>query len=100
MLIPACHIHYADTGHGTVVLDVRHGQWLMLDADATRVWHALTRHGSTAGLAQEIAAPTGQDPRTVERGIAAFVDGLLERGVLVDADTDRPAQQRRKRWWR
>ncbi len=93
MLIPAPHVHHATSEHGTAVLDVRRGQWLMLDTDASRIWHALTIRGGTTGLADEIAVPTGQDPQTVGEQIAAFVGELVATGVLVD--TDRPLRQRR-----
>ncbi|MFI1349617.1 PqqD family protein [Streptomyces lydicus] len=93
MLIPGPHVHHATSDHGTAVLDVRRGQWLMLDADASRIWHAVTVRGGTTGLADEIAIPTGQDPQTVGEQIAAFVGELVVTGMLVD--TDRPPRQRR-----
>ncbi|NJP47589.1 PqqD family protein [Actinacidiphila epipremni] len=97
MLTPAPHVHHATGAYGTVVLDVRRGVWLMLDPDASRIWHAVTVCGGTAGLADEIAVPTGQDPQQVRVQIAAFIEGLVAAGVLVD--TDRPRRARR-RWWR
>lgn len=97
MLTPAPHIHHATSPDGTAVLDTRQGSWLMLDPDASRVWRALTIRGSAAGLADEIAIPTGQDPRAVGEQIAAFVNGLVAAGVLVE--TGRPRQAHR-RWWR
>ncbi|MEW2579991.1 hypothetical protein [Streptomyces syringium] len=97
MLTPAPHIHHAASQHGTAVLDVRRGAWLMLDTDASRIWHAITVRGGTPGLADEIAIPASQDPQQVSGQIAAFVDELVAVGVLVD--TDRPRRVRR-RWWR
>ncbi|MGI5341124.1 hypothetical protein ACQEVS_28860 [Streptomyces sp. CA-181903] len=96
MLTPAPHVHHAAGPHGTAVLDVRRGRWLMLDADAAKIWHAVTVRGDTAGLADEIAVPAGQDPLAVAEQIAVFVSGLLAAGVLIE--TTRPA--RRRRWWR
>jgi hypothetical protein len=95
MLTPADHIHHATAEHGTAVLDARRGTWLMVDLDASRIWHAITVRGGTAGLAVEIAVPSGQDPRDVDGQITTFVDELVAAGVLVD--TDRPRQ---RRWWR
>lgn len=95
MLTPASHVHHATGPYGTAVLDVRRGRWLMLDPDASKIWHAVTVRGGTGGLADEIAIPTGQDPQAVGEQIAAFVDELVATGVLVD--TDRPP---RGRWWR
>ncbi|CAL9410642.1 PqqD family protein [Streptomyces sp. enrichment culture] len=97
MLTPAPHIHHATGKHGTAVLDVRQGAWLMLDPDASKIWRAITLWGSIAALADEIAVLTGQTPQAVHGQIAAFVDGLVATGVLVDTD-DCPPQ--RKRWWR
>ncbi|MCX4902552.1 hypothetical protein [Streptomyces sp. NBC_00892] len=97
VLIPAPHIHHATSQHGTAVLDVRRGQWLMLDTDASRIWHAVTIRGTTTGLADEIAVPAGQDPQAVHGQITAFVDDLTATGVLID--TDWPPR-RRRRWWR
>ncbi|MGR3932991.1 PqqD family protein [Streptomyces sp. BRA346] len=97
MLTPADHIHHATGPDGTAVLDVKRETWLMLDKDASRIWHAITVRGGITGLADEIAIPTGQDPQQVSSQIAAFVDELVAGGVLVD--TDRPRRVRR-RWWR
>lgn len=97
MLTPAPHVHHAAGWYGTAVLDIRRGAWLMLDPDAARIWHAVTVRGGTAGLADEIAVPSGQDPQAVGEQIIAFVDQLLAVGVLVD--TVRPAR-RTRRWWR
>lgn len=98
MLIPARHIHHNTGPHGTAVIDVRRETWLMLDQDASRIWHAVTVRGGTAGLADEIAIPTGQDPQQVSGHIAAFVDELVAADVLVD--TDQPRRARRRRWRR
>lgn len=76
MLTTAPHIHHATSPYGTAVLDVRRGSWLMLDPDASTIWRAVTVRGGTAGLADEIAIPTGQDPRAVDGQITAFVDEL------------------------
>ncbi|GGU40482.1 PqqD family protein [Streptomyces violascens] len=95
MLTPASHVHYAAGPYGTAVLDVRRGAWLMLDADAAKIWHAVTVRGGTAGLADEVAIPTGQDPQVVGEQIAVFVDHLVATGVLVDT-----ARSPRRRWWR
>ncbi|MFD7893668.1 PqqD family protein [Streptomyces sp. NPDC059568] len=97
MLIPARHVHHNTGPDGTAVIDVKRETWLMLDQDASRIWHAITVRGGTAGLAEEIAIPTGQDPQQVSSQIAAFVDELVAAGVLVD--TARPRRARR-RWWR
>ncbi|MDH2393915.1 PqqD family protein [Streptomyces sp. HNM0663] len=96
MLTPAPHVHHATGPYGTAVLDIRRGTWLMLDPEASKIWHAVTVRGGTAGLADEIAVPTGQDPQQVGEQITAFVNALVTTGVLVD--TARPA--RRKRRWR
>ncbi|MFM9707885.1 PqqD family protein [Streptomyces galilaeus] len=97
MLTPADHIHHATGPRGTAVLDLRRGKWLMLDPDASKIWQAVTVRGGTAGLADEIAVPTGQDPQAISGRINAFVDELVVAGVLVD--TDRPRRVHR-RWWR
>ncbi|WP_217212886.1 hypothetical protein [Streptomyces sp. AC550_RSS872] len=96
MLIPAPHVHHATGRSGTAVLDIRRGTWLMLDQDASKIWHAVTVRGGTTGLADEIAVPTGQDPQAIGDQITVFVDELVVTGVLVD--TARRA--RRRRWWR
>ncbi len=97
MLTPAGHIHHATGPQGTAVLDVRRGRWLMLDADASRIWRAVTVRGGTAGLADEIAVPTGQDPDQVSDQITAFLDAMVAAGVLID--TSRPRHVRTG-WWR
>ncbi|KOT52701.1 MULTISPECIES: PqqD family protein [Streptomyces] len=96
MLTPAGHIHHATGSQGTAVLDVRRGRWLMLDVDASRIWRAVTVRGGTAGLADEIAVPTGQDPAQVSAQITAFLEEMVAAGVLID--TGRPRGVRRG-WW-
>jgi len=97
MLTPAPHIHHAASRHGTAMLDLRKGTWRFLDPDASRIWHAVTIRGTTAGLADEIAIPAGQDPQAVGVEITAFVGRLLTDGVLIDTNHPRRA---RHRWWR
>ncbi|MFK0120113.1 hypothetical protein [Streptomyces sp. NPDC090994] len=95
MLTPAPHIAHAGGPHGTAVLDIRRATWLMFDADASVIWHAITVRGGIEGLADEIAVPAGQNPQAVDCHIRSFVDELLAAGVLID--TDRPRSRRR---WR
>jgi hypothetical protein len=95
VLTPAPHVHHATSRHGTAVLDVRRGTWMMLGPDASRVWHAITVRGGISGLADEIAVPTGQDAKTVSEQVTAFVDQLVSAGVLIDTDRPRP-----RGWWR
>ncbi|MEY7977816.1 hypothetical protein AB8O53_16030 [Streptomyces pilosus] len=56
----------------------------MLDPHVLRVRHAVTVRGSTPGLTDEIAIPTGQDPQAVSGEIYAFVEELVTGGVIVD----------------
>ncbi|KAB7833683.1 PqqD family protein [Streptomyces mobaraensis] len=95
MLIPAPRVHHATGPHGTAVLDIRRGKWLMLDPDATKIWRTVTARGSTIGLADEIAVPTGQDPQVVGERITVFVGALLAAGILID--TARPARRKGRR---
>ncbi|WP_395367039.1 PqqD family protein [Streptomyces sp. YH02] len=94
MLTPAKHIHHATDAQGTVLLDVRSATWLMLGPDVSRIWQAIVTKGTTAGLADELAIPTGRDPHAVKQGIDNLVAQWRRDGVLVD-----PTRTPRRRWW-
>lgn len=95
MLTSAPHTHYATGPHGTAILDVRRGTWMMLDPDASKIWHAITMRGGTAELADEIAVPAGLDAQAVGEQITAFIDQPVSDGVLIDTD-----RSRCRGWWR
>lgn len=86
MLTVAPAVHHASCADGTAILDTRTGRWLMLDADASRIWQALTLRGSTDSLAEEIAIPAGLDPAEVRQQIRTFLDDLTTRGLLTDSN--------------
>ncbi|MFE4658147.1 PqqD family protein [Streptomyces hydrogenans] len=95
MLTPAAHIHHTTDEHGIVLLDIRTEKWAMLGPDASRIWQAIVVNGTTAGLADQLAIPTGRDPHAVLQGIDHLVDRWKRDGILID-----PTRTPRRRWWR
>ncbi|MFD6245589.1 PqqD family protein [Streptomyces roseolus] len=95
MLTPAAHIHHTADEHGTVILDVRTEKWSLLGPDASRIWQAIVANGTTAGLADQLAIPTGRDPHAVRQGIDHLVQQWKQDGLLID-----PIHAPRRRWWR
>jgi hypothetical protein len=62
------------------------GPILVLDGIAALIWDAARRSGRTA-VPQEVAQATGADVDAIRPVIDAFIDDLVDRGLLV-ADAD------------
>ncbi|MFF4409782.1 lasso peptide biosynthesis B2 protein [Streptomyces sp. NPDC001404] len=91
MLTTPPGVHHASCCEGTAILDLRYGQWVMLDPDASRIWQAVIARGTTDGLAREIAAWCGMDEAVVAPAIAGTVEHLVARGLLTDGPQNEPA---------
>lgn len=57
----------------------------VLDGVAALIWDE-SLAGSRRDLAARVAAATGSYAEAVSESVADFVDGLLARGLLVEAD--------------
>lgn len=92
------HVHFAhcDDG-GTAVLDLRQGRWHLFSGLGEQVWHRAAMYGSTTGLPEQIAIPAGSDIGALRHGVDTFVVWLIDRGLLTDTATARPAP---RRFWR
>ncbi|MGA5637740.1 hypothetical protein ACPCTN_03165 [Streptomyces cinereoruber] len=95
MLTPAPHIHHATDGQGALVLDTRSETWMMLGPDASRIWTTIVTYGTTEGLADELAIPSGRDPHAVRLGIDNLVTQWQRDGLLIEP----AAPARRRKWW-
>ena len=93
MLIPAPRIRSAQCPGGTAVLNLRSGEWQMFEGPGARIWNALVAYGSVAGLAEELAVPAGSDIVATRAAINAYVEGLRDKGLLVETA---PSV---RRWW-
>ncbi|MFE4973512.1 PqqD family protein [Kitasatospora sp. NPDC056651] len=96
VLSAAPHVRHATIGGRTAILDIRTGNWVMLNPAASRIWQAIVHRGGVEGLADEIAIELGADPAVVRQRIAAAISGMVERGLFTDPSTPPP----RRRWWR
>ncbi|MFE4055014.1 hypothetical protein ACFXP3_01685 [Streptomyces sp. NPDC059096] len=99
MLSVPDHVHWARCHGSTAVLDLRSGQWQMFSGTGARIWDAITLHGGTEGLAEEIALPDDLDVAATRTAIDSYVTALLSMGLLVRA---RPEPRRHRGWrrWR
>ncbi|RZS63477.1 coenzyme PQQ synthesis protein D (PqqD) [Agromyces ramosus] len=60
------------------------GPIVVLEGVAALIW-TTARHADRADIANEIAEATGADIRSVGPEVDAFLDGLVERGLLEPA---------------
>lgn len=92
LTIPA-HVHWGRCSGSVAVLNLRTGQWQMFSGVGAHIWDVIALRGSTAGLAEEIAAPA--DVPTPRAAVGTYVTTLIELGLLTEA----AGQPRKKRWW-
>ncbi|MEU2872998.1 lasso peptide biosynthesis B2 protein [Streptomyces olivoreticuli] len=86
-------VYHASCCEGTAILDVRSGRWVMLDADASRIWQTVIARGTTDGLVRGVAAWCGTDEAAVAPAVASMVEQLVARGLLTDAPGHEPAPE-------
>ncbi len=82
---PAAHVRAALTDDGGVLLDLRAGHYVALNAVGATLWRALAEGGTPAAAARSLARDCGQPLGRVSGDVDAFVERLVAGG-LVSAD--------------
>jgi hypothetical protein len=81
-LNPAARILWGEIGEDVLVLDVDAKSNVCLTGVAGDMWRRIREHGDIEDAAAVLAAEYDAEPATIRRDLQAFVDELLERGIL------------------
>lgn len=66
----------------TIVLDLRSGTYFGLNHTAGRMLEVLGEVGRVRAAADRLAREYGESPSKIQRGLCAFCEDLLERGLI------------------
>jgi len=78
----AIHAVGVQTGGELVVVDLRDGACLRLNASGARIWRGLESGLAVEEIAREIAGRFGIDQTRAAADVAAFLEDLRARGLL------------------
>jgi hypothetical protein len=73
-----------------VLLDLGSGTYFGLNEVGTRIWQLLDRRVDPPGIVRALAAEFDADPATIERDVAALLDELAARRLIVDGAGQHP----------
>lgn len=79
-------IMHTDLGEKTVMMDLEKGNYYGLNPVGARIWALLEQPTSIQNVCARLQAEYDVEPDECERTVTAFVQDLLERGVLVRAE--------------
>ncbi|MEW1551792.1 PqqD family protein [Streptomyces tsukubensis] len=97
MLTPPSHVHWARCSEDTTaVLDLRSGQWTVLDGAGARIWHTFVEGGDLTLLARELS-PTS-DLSAARDAIGVYIAHLS--GLRLLTPPERKPRVTRRRWRR
>jgi hypothetical protein len=66
-----------------VILDLAHGEYFALDPIGSRLWVALEQGKSVEQVAADVVEEYDVSPETAAADLAALLDDLVRRGLLV-----------------
>jgi 6-phosphogluconate dehydrogenase (decarboxylating) len=69
---------------GGAVLDISRNQITTLNSTGGFVWERLQQGRAVEEIIHDLAAESGTDPTTVERGVRRFLDQLRSEHLLTD----------------
>jgi len=84
---PADSVHTRTFDGELVILDLAHGEYFALDPIGSRLWVALEEGKSIEQVAAEIVQEYDVSPETAATDLAALLDDLVRRGLLVAEGT-------------
>ena len=70
-----------------MILDLAHGEYFALDPIGSRLWVALEEGKSIEQVTAEIVQEYDVSPETAATDLAALLDDLVRRGLLVAEGT-------------
>lgn len=85
--IPPEVLHQTLPDGETVFLNLTSEQYYGLDATATQMWQALAQSDSVADAHEALLQDFDADPDTLRADLLRLLRRLLERGLLVVADS-------------
>jgi hypothetical protein len=84
---PADSVHTRTFDGELVILDLAHGEYFALDPIGSRLWVALEQGKSIEQVAAEIVQEYDVSAETAAADLAALLDDLVRRGLLVAEGT-------------
>jgi hypothetical protein len=84
---PADSVHTRTFDGELVILDLAHGEYFALDPIGSRLWVALEEGKSIEQVAAEVVQEYDVSPETAAADLAALLDDLVRRGLLVAEGT-------------
>lgn len=87
-LVPSAELLWGSLDGVTVIRDCERGRALTLEGTASAMWEALVAEGSPDRAALRLASSYDVATERVRDDLEAFLNGLLDRGILVDAGSD------------
>jgi hypothetical protein len=73
-----------EVGGELVLLDLEDGSFLVAKGTGPRVWDLVASGEGVQEIIRTVAARYGKSPEEVRVDVEEFVDGLIERGFLVE----------------
>ena len=80
--LTAVHAISADLGDRVVVVDLRDGSCLELNASGSRIWRGLERELPTADIVRDLASHFGIDEARAAGDVSSLIDQLRRQGLL------------------
>jgi hypothetical protein len=85
VLLPRKNVISETVDGEVIMIDLESGVYYSLTGTATHVWQALEAGGGRRGAVTAMTARYGEEARTP---VEAFIDALVDEGVLADVDGD------------
>ncbi len=84
MFAVASYVQYVSDNDGATILDTRVGQFLVLNRTGAFIWEGLQRGEGFEKIVEGLAEATGAEARKVEKDTRAFVEGLMNKGFVIE----------------
>ena len=77
-----------EPGAGGVLLDLESGEYRHLNEIGALIWESLESHPNRTALLAELRRAITNAPPSIEAEVDAFLDALVERGLIEVVPTD------------
>ncbi len=81
-LTSASHVHAVEEGGRVILLDINRGAYFGLNELGSSIWLCIEENGSLGALLDRVASNTGRDLGRVKGDAMAYIDSLLDLGLL------------------
>ncbi|HWN43104.1 MAG TPA: PqqD family protein [Thermoanaerobaculia bacterium] len=79
----APHVHFAQVEQSYVLMDLKRGIYLGLDAVASHIWQSLSEHGDMIRAAEDLCRDYEVDREQAVADIESWVAELAGKGLVV-----------------